>query len=231
MHGNSNPKGVFTIMDSRSNVIAMMVLGAGIVALGSTIVAGEIFHNERPEKMGYIVEGVEAVAGGEVPAAVVPIATLLASADVAKGAEVFKKCASCHNAAQGGANGIGPNLWGIMGAKHAHSPTFANYSEGMKAMPGVWDFEAMNSWLIKPAAYVKGTKMNFAGLSKPEDRANIIAYLNAQGSNLPLPAPTAVAAAAPEGTAPAADSATPPGGPQPGGSSTGTTTPATKSGQ
>ncbi len=189
-------------MDSRSNVIAMMVLGAGIVALGSTIVAGEVFKQEKPEKMGYIVEGVEAEAGGEAPAAVVPIATLLATADVAKGAEVFKKCASCHNAAQGGANGIGPNLWGIIGNKHAHSPTFANYSEGMKAMPGVWDFEAMNAWLIKPSAYLKGTKMNFAGLSKPEDRANLIAWLNTQGSNIPLPAAPAAAAAAEPAAAP-----------------------------
>ncbi len=189
-------------MDSRSNVIAMMVLGAGIVALGSSIVAGEVFDQERPEKMGYIVEGVEAEAGGETAAVVVPIATLLATADPAKGAEVFKKCASCHNAAQGGANGIGPNLWGIIGAKHAHSPTFANYSDGMKAMPGVWDFDAMNAWLTKPSAYVKGTKMNFAGLSKPDDRANLIAYLNAQGSNLPLPAAPAAAAPA-EAAAPA----------------------------
>ena len=189
-------------MDSRSNVIAMMVLGAGIVALGSSIVAGEVFDNERPEKMGYIVEGVEDTAGGEAPAVVIPIATMMATAEVTKGAEVFKKCASCHNAAQGGANGIGPNLWGIMGAKHAHSPTFANYSEGMKAMPGVWDFDAMNAWLTKPSAYVKGTKMNFAGLSKIEDRANLIAYLNAQGSNLPLPAAPAAAAAAEPAAAP-----------------------------
>ena len=210
-------------MDSRNNVIAMMVLGAGIVALGSTLVSTEIFKSEKLEKPGYVVEGVEVDAGGGAPAAVIPIATLLATADPAEGAEVFKKCASCHNAAQGGANGIGPNLWGIVGNKHAHSPTFA-YSEGMKAMPGQWDFEAMNSWLTKPSAYVKGTKMNFAGLSKPEDRANVIAWLNTQGSNLPLPA-------APSGTAPAAADPTPPGGPQPGGSSPGATTPATKSGQ
>ena len=183
-------------MDSRSNVIAMMVLGAGIVALGSSIVAGEVFDNERPEKMGYIVEGVEAEAGGEAAAVVVPIATLLATADPAKGAETFKKCASCHSINQGGANGIGPNLWGIVGNKHAHSPTFA-YSDGMKAMPGPWDWEALNAWLVKPSGYVKGTKMNFAGLSKGEDRANLIAYLNTQGSNLPLPAAPAAAAAEP----------------------------------
>ncbi len=223
-------------MDSRSNVIAMMVLGAGIVALGSTIISGEVFHAERPEKMGYIVEGVEA-EGGDAPAAVaVPIAALLPTADAAKGAEVFKKCASCHNAAPGGANGIGPALYGVVGKPHGAHPGFA-YSEGMKAKPGVWDFDALNEWLTKPSAYVKGTKMNFAGLSKPEDRANVIVYLNTQGSNLPFPpAPAAGAAAAAgpapaAGTTPAAASATPPGGPQPGGSSTGTTTPATKAGQ
>jgi cytochrome c len=204
MHAHYKPpKGISTIMDSRSNVIAMMVLGAGIVALGSSIVAGEVFDQERPKKMGYIVEGVEEPSGGDAAAVVVPIATLLATADPAKGAEIFKKCGSCHNAAQGGANGIGPNLWGIIGNKHAHSPTFANYSDGMKAMPGVWDFDAMNAWLTKPSAYVKGTKMNFAGLSKGEDRANLIAWLNTQGSNLPLPAAPAAAttepAAAPKG--------------------------------
>lgn len=219
-------------MDSRSNVIAMMVLGAGIVALGSSIVAGEIFHNEPPEKMGYIVEGVEAEGGGDAPAAVVPIATMMASAEVAKGAEVFKKCASCHNVTPGGANGIGPALHGVLGKPLAQVAGFA-YSDALKSKGGVWDFDAMDAWLLKPAAFAKGTKMNFAGLSKIEDRANVIAYLNAQGSNLPLPAaPAAEAAAtAPEGSEGANATATPPGGPQPGGSSTGTTTPATKSGQ
>lgn len=217
-------------MDSRSNVIAMMVLGAGIVALGSSIVASEVFHVEAPEKPGYIVEGVEAEAGDAAPVAAVPIATLLASADVAKGAEVFKKCASCHNANAGGANGIGPNLHGIMGAKHANVAGFA-YSDALKGKPGNWDWEGMNSWLLKPAAYAKGTKMNFAGLSKGEDRANVIAWLNTQGSNLPLPVAPAAAAAAPAGTEPAAADATPPGGPQPGGTPTAATTPATKQGQ
>ena len=188
-------------MDSRSNVIAMMVLGAGIVALGSTIVAGEVFKQEKPEKMGYVVEGVEAEAGGEVPAAVIPIATLLAMADPAKGAEVFKKCASCHNVTPGGANGIGPALHGVLGKPHGVHPGFA-YSDALKAIPGNWDFEGMNAWLTKPSAYAKGTKMNFAGLSKPEDRANLIAWLNTQGSNLPLPAAPAAAAAAEPAAAP-----------------------------
>ncbi len=191
-------------MDSRSNVIAMMVLGAGIVALGSTIVAGEIFHNERPEKMGYIVEGVEDVAGGDAPAVVVPIATMMASAEVTKGAEIFKKCASCHNVTPGGANGIGPALHGVLGKPLAQVAGFA-YSDALKTKGGIWDFEAMSAWLLKPSAFAKGTKMNFAGLSKIEDRANLIAYLNAQGSNLPLlAAPAAAAAAEPAADEPAA---------------------------
>ena len=95
----------------------------------------------------------------------------------------------------GGANGIGPNLFGVLGKKHGHMAGFA-YSPGMLAKAGNWDFEGMNEWLKSPKKYVDGTKMSFAGLSKPEDRANIIAYLNAQGSNLPLPAAPAPGAEA-----------------------------------
>ena len=87
-------------MDNRGNVIAMMVLGAGIVALGGSIISGEVFKSEKPEKPGYIVEGVEAEAGAGPAAVVVPIATLLATADPAKGAEVFKKCTMLRPAAR-----------------------------------------------------------------------------------------------------------------------------------
>lgn len=222
-------------MDSRSNVIAMMVLGAGIVALGGTIVSGEFFHDERPEKMGYVVEGVEAEAGGEPAAAVIPIATLLATADPAKGTEAFKKCASCHSINQGGANGIGPNLYGTLGEEIGKGKGGYAFSAALSGKGGKWDFDAMNAWLTKPSAFAPGTKMSFAGLSKGEDRANVIAYLNQQGSNLPLPAPPAAGAATvtPEaagGTTSPAATPTPPGGPQPGGTPQGTATPAAKQG-
>jgi cytochrome c len=191
-------------MDNRTNVIAMMVLGAGIVALGSTIVTGEFFHTGRPEKMGYTVEGVEAEAGGEAAAAVVPIATLLATADPAKGEEVFKKCAACHTVASGGANGIGPNLWATVGEGVAQGKGGFAFSDALKSKSGgKWDFESLNAWLTSPRAFAPGTKMTFAGLSKPEDRANVIVYLNKEGSNLPLPAAPAPGAA-PAATAPAA---------------------------
>src|SRR3954447_23596663 len=102
-------------MDDRFNTIAGWVLFAGIVALGSSIVAGELFHSERPEKMGYPIAGVEQEGGEGGATAEQPIEFYLASADAAKGAETFKKCAACHNADKGGPNQLGPNLWGVLG--------------------------------------------------------------------------------------------------------------------
>ncbi|OYU03344.1 MAG: cytochrome c family protein [Sphingomonadaceae bacterium PASS1] len=201
-------------MDDRSNTIAGWVLAGGIVALGLSIVSGMYFHGEAPEKEGFAVA---AEAGGEAgAAAAVPIATLLATTDVAKGEAVFKKCAACHTVAQGGPNGIGPNLWAALGKPHGHVAGFS-YSDALKSVPGNWDFEGMDKWLANPKKYAPGTKMTFAGLGNPEERANLIAYLNSQGSNLPLPPPPAADAAAPaadaatgEATAaPAADAAAP----------------------
>ena len=190
-------------MDDRSNTIAGWVLAGGIVALGLSIVTGMYFHPEAPEKEGFAI--VAEAAGEAGGAAVVPIATLLATADIAKGEAVFKKCAACHNIAQGGANGIGPNLWAAMGKPHGHVAGFA-YSDALKSVPGNWDWEGMDKWLANPKKYAPGTKMTFAGLGNPEERANLILYMNAQGSNLPLPPPPA--AQAPADDAAAADAAT-----------------------
>ncbi|TCP32742.1 cytochrome c family protein [Sphingomonas sp. BK235] len=181
-------------MDDRSNTIFGWVLAGAGVALGLSIVGSQIFHGERPEKMGYAIEGVEeAGAGGG--AAEVPIASLLASADPAKGAEVFKKCAACHTINQGGANGIGPNLYATLGEGIAQGKGGFAFSDALKSVGGNWDFDKMNAWLTSPRKFANGTKMTFAGLGNPEDRANIIAYLNQQGSNLPLPAAPAAGAA------------------------------------
>ena len=181
-------------MDNRTNTIAGWALGAGMVALGSAIVGTMIFDGHRPEKMGYAIEGVEAEgAGGGAPE--VAIASLLPTADVGKGAEVFKKCAACHSIAQGGANGIGPNLYATLGEAIAQGKGGFAFSDALKGVGGTWTFDAMNAWLTSPRKFANGTKMTFAGLSNPEDRANVIAYLNAQGSNLPLPAAPAAGAA------------------------------------
>ncbi len=194
-------------MDDRSNTIAGWVLGAGIAALGFSILSGTIFHAEVPEKdkQGWAIEG-EVEGGGEVAA--VPIANVLAevaAADgIAKGEAVFKKCTACHTIAAGGAAGIGPNLHAVIG-KGIGSGAFA-YSEALKGVGGAWSFESMNSWLTNPKKFAAGNKMTFAGLGKAEDRAAVMLYLNSQGSNLPLPAAVAVPAA---GAAPVDGAAVP----------------------
>lgn len=182
-------------MDDRANTIAGWALAGGIAALGLSILSGEYFHSERPEKMGYVVEGVEEEgdAGGGA-AAEQPIAFYLASADPAKGADVFKKCAACHNADKGGANALGPNLWGVLGEGIGQGAQGFAFSDALKSKGGAWDWQNLSDWLKSPKAFAPGTKMTFAGLSKPEDRANIIAYLNQQ-SDAPKPMPAAPAAA------------------------------------
>ena len=182
-------------MDDRFNTIAGWVLFAGIVALGSSIVAGEVFHAERPEKMGYPIPGVveEGEGGAEAEQ---PIAVYLASADAAKGEQSFKKCAACHNAQPGGAHALGPNVYAIMGAPIAGKPGYA-YSEALKSKGGTWTWEAMSEWLKSPKSFAPGTKMTFAGLGDPQERANLMVWLNSQGSSLAIPAAPAPGAAPP----------------------------------
>ncbi|AMO70705.1 c-type cytochrome [Sphingorhabdus sp. M41] len=183
---------------SNNNTIAGWVLAGGIAALGFSIVSGKYFHagkHERPEVMGYVIEGVETSGGADSGPS---IETLLQTADAAAGEKVFGKCAACHTINQGGANGIGPNLWATMGKPHGHVAGFA-YSDALKSVPGNWDWASMDAWLTSPRKYANGTKMTFAGLGKAEDRANLMVYLNAQGSNLPLPAAPIVEAAPVEG--------------------------------
>jgi cytochrome c len=187
-------------MADNFNTIAGWTLFGGIIALGSGLLVGEAFKHHKV-KGGYEVVSMEPKPATE---AVIEL-TNFSAGDPVKGAEVFKKCSSCHNVAQGGANGTGPNLYGILGKKHGHAAGFA-YSEGMLAKPGNWDFANLDEWLTSPKKYVAGTKMSFAGLSKASDRADVIVYLNSQGSNLPIPAAPAAPAAAPaaEGAVPAA---------------------------
>ena len=183
-------------MDDRSNTIAGWVLFAGIVALGGSIVASEVFHDERPEKMGYPIAGVIEEGAGAVVAEK-PIAFYLASSDPAKGEQVFKKCAACHNADKGGANALGPNLWAVLGEPVGKGANGFAFSEALAGKGGNWDWDSLSTWLSNPKKFAPGTKMTFAGLSNPEDRANIIAFLNAHSdSPLPLPAAPAEAASA-----------------------------------
>ena len=189
------------------NTVAGWLLAAAISILGLSIVTGIIYAPHNPAKPGYIVPGVEAETAEAGPAkeAEKPIEFYLAAADPQKGAAVFKKCAACHNVQPGGAAGIGPNLYGVVGGPHAHMAGFG-YSDAMMATKGkTWDWHALNEWLSNPKAYIPGNKMAFAGISKPEDRAAVIAYLNTMSAK-PLPMP-AVPAEAPAAEAPAAEAA------------------------
>ncbi|WP_310498949.1 cytochrome c family protein [Sandarakinorhabdus sp.] len=168
---------------------------AGFVALlGISIVTDGVYATHKPEKPGFIVEAaeeapVEAAGPAEVQK---PIAFYLASASAEKGEAVFKKCAACHNNEKGGANGIGPNLYGIVGSAHASKAGFS-YSDALGAMKGKpWSWDELNAWLTSPKAYAAGNKMSFGGIAKPEDRAAVLAYLNSK-SDSPMTLPAAPA--------------------------------------
>ena len=183
-------------MDDRFNTIAGWTLFGGIVALGLASVSRHYFEADkehRPHKMGYAIEGVE--VEGEGGAAAVPLPTLLAAADPAKGEALFAKCKACHTVDQGGANGIGPNLYGTVGEPIGKGKAGYAFSGDLAGHGGNWDFANLDAWLASPKKFASGTKMSFAGLSKAEDRANIIVYLNTMGSNVPLPAAEAAPAA------------------------------------
>ena len=197
-------------MDNRTNTIAGWLLFAGVVSLGAWIVSGEHYAGEEVKTAGYELPGGE--VAGAVGVAAKPVEFYLAQADVAKGEAVFKKCAACHVDVQGGANGIGPNLWAVVGEPIGKGAGGYAFSSALSGVGGNWDFKSLDHWLTSPRAFAPGTKMTFAGLGDPQDRANVIAYLNAHGTNLPLPAAPAEAAAPAAGdkAAPAAGNAASP---------------------
>ncbi|QUL37784.1 cytochrome c family protein [Erythrobacter sp. JK5] len=171
------------------NTAAGWVLFAAGLGLGLSILSGKYFHGdspERPEQLGYVIEGVIEEGGGE---AEMTMAAALAMPDttVAAGEKIYAKCQACHTINQGGANGVGPNLYGIMGSPIGKHAAGYDYSAAMASFGGQWGWEEMNAWLKNPKGYIEGTKMGFAGLSKIEDRAALALYLNSQGSGLPVP--------------------------------------------
>lgn len=183
-------------MIDRFNTIAGWTLFSGIVALGLSSVSSRIFHADRPEspeKPGYFIEGAEE-EGGEAGGP--PLALLLNTGSAEAGAGVFAKCMTCHTIEQGGANGIGPNLWGVIGEPIGQGKAGFAFSSDLASYGGNWTYEELDHWLASPRAMVSGTKMAFAGLSKPEDRANVILYLRENGGGPALPEPPA---AEPEG--------------------------------
>ncbi len=181
-------------MDSfELNKIIGAILLTALIVIGIGKFTDLLFHVEKPVKSAYKVEGLEIAQAGDADETkaktveVVDIKALLATGDLAHGEKVFKKCSACHMIAAGGKNMIGPNLWNVIG-RTAGSVSDYKYSKAMVAYAKEWSFEEMNSYLIKPQAYIKGTKMAFAGLRKEKDRASVILYMNSKGDN-PKPLP------------------------------------------
>ena len=181
------------------NKIFAAVLVAGIVAMLAGFIAEHLIHPHALEQDAVAIDAEAADAGGSAKAALPePILHLIATADIAKGEKLSKACAACHSFDKGGPSKLGPNLWGVVGGPKAHVGAF-EYSAGMKALGGTWGYADLNKFLWKPKKFVEGTKMNFVGLKKPEDRAAIIAWLRTLAdSPRPLPGEGEIAAEAAE---------------------------------
>ena len=179
-------------MDSfEINKIVAAVLMVALLVIGIGKLSDVIFHVEKPEIPGYKVE-VDQISPASSSAASdseekVDIAALMAMGDITHGEKVFKKCAACHSIIKGGKNAIGPALYNVVGRKIGAIEDY-KYSKALVAYEKNWTFEELNGFLIKPAKWIKGTKMAYAGLRKEKDRASVIKYLN-ENSDSPLPLP------------------------------------------
>jgi cytochrome c len=175
------------------NKIAGAVLGVLLFVMSVHLLSGVLVSSKKPAVPGYDlpapVEEPAAGTGAAPQAAAEPLPVLLAKADPGKGQASFKKCAACHTAEKGGANKVGPNLHGVVGAPKARVPGF-NYSGPLKAKGGDWSFEELNAFIQNPKAHIPGTIMAFAGIPQAGERADLLVYLRTLHDNPPpLPAP------------------------------------------
>ncbi|MFK7793376.1 MAG: cytochrome c family protein [Devosiaceae bacterium] len=163
------------------NKIVGAILGSVLVIMLVSFVGEIIFHKEAPEVAGYSVDVPEVeVADAAEEEEMVSVLDLLATADVAAGESAVRRCASCHTFEEGGADGVGPHLWGVLNRAKGAVGGF-NYSDAMAAVGAdgqVWGFEELDGFIANPRGYLDGTTMGFAGIRDVEDRADILAYLN-----------------------------------------------------
>ena len=179
-------------MDSfEINKIVAAVLMVALLLIGISKLSKVIFHVEKPKTPGYAVDVEQTTTvSSSTEIAVeekIDIAALMVMGDIALGEKVFKKCAACHSIVKGGKNNIGPALYNVVGRKTG-AVTDYKYSKALASFDKEWTFEELNGYLTKPAKWIKGTKMAFAGLRKEKDRASVIKYLN-QNSDSPVPLP------------------------------------------
>ena len=164
----------------KTNKILAGFLLAGLLAMGGGKISEILVPHQELDENAYPIEIKQVAVSGEATTPVdegpEPILALLASADIEAGIKVAKKCTACHEFNADGKNKTGPMLWNIVNASKGMKDGFS-YSDALVGMGGAWDYDALNAFLYKPKAYIKGTKMNFVGLKKPSDRANMIAYL------------------------------------------------------
>ncbi|SNB67042.1 cytochrome c [Arboricoccus pini] len=167
------------------------ILTGAILAIGSGVLAGIIYSPHKPEHNAYQVDvSVLAAGGGESAAqSLVPIAQRLAAADAGKGAATAKVCLSCHTFDEGAPNKIGPNLYDTVGEEIGKGKASYPFSPALSGHGGKWDYENLDRFLTSPKEFAPGTKMSFAGLSKPDQRANVIAFLRSLSAD-PVPLPT-----------------------------------------
>lgn len=180
------------------NKIAAAVLATALVYMGIKELAHAVIHVEAPASPAYALAIPEAAGAVEEVELPFPQAEWIAAMDADRGARVFKKCTSCHNADIDGSNGTGPNLWNVVGAPAAKHAGF-NYSTAFQNSGKIWTYESLYNYLERPSRYIPGTTMNFVGLKKAEDRAAVIEYLRVAADNpLPRPEPAVMADATEE---------------------------------